>query len=457
MIEASQLDFSNISKELLEITFDGVVMVDKKGIIIYISKRYCEFLSIDLKNALGKHVSDVIENTRMHIVVNNGKAELAKLQRIKENYMVANRIPIIESGEVIGAIGTVMFKNIEDINTLHKKLNSMKRELDKYKGRLRQENSTKYSFDDIKGKSKSIEMCKVFANKAACADSSVLLIGESGTGKELFAHAIHRSSNRCHAPFVKVNCAAIPSELLESELFGYEGGAFTGAKREGKMGKFELANGGTIFLDEIGDMPLYMQAKLLRVIQEKEVERIGANKFIKLDLRIVAATNKELESMVKNRSFRGDLYYRLNVMKIEIPPLRDRNGDVELLSKYFIDKLSKQCGKNVRGVSTSAIMSLNQYEWHGNIRELRNVIERAINLVDYGEIIEKQHLPNEIEECSYKEEIKPLLKTIEEAEVYALKDALIFSKGNKSKAAKLLGISRVTLYEKLEKYSILIK
>ncbi|WP_322412543.1 sigma 54-interacting transcriptional regulator, partial [Clostridium perfringens] len=266
MIEASQLDFSNISKELLEITFDGVVMVDKKGIIIYISKRYCEFLSIDLKNALGKHVSDVIENTRMHIVVNNGKAELAKLQRIKENYMVANRIPIIESGEVIGAIGTVMFKNIEDINTLHKKLNSMKRELDKYKGRLRQENSTKYSFDDIKGKSKSIEMCKVFANKAACTDSSVLLIGESGTGKELFAHAIHRSSNRCHAPFVKVTCAAIPSELLESELFGYEGGAFTGAKREGKMGKFELANGGTIFLDEIGDMPLYMQAKLLRVI-----------------------------------------------------------------------------------------------------------------------------------------------------------------------------------------------
>lgn len=293
------------------------------------------------------------------------------------------------------------------------------------------------------------------AEKAAETDSNVLLLGESGTGKEIFAHAIHGSSNRANGPFVKINCAAIPRELLESELFGYEAGSFTGARKNGKAGKFEIAHHGTIFLDEIGDMPLYMQVKLLRVIQEREVERVGSSKHRKVDVRIIAATNKNLEDMVKNKSFREDLYYRLNVMSISIPPLRVREGDIQLLSSYFLGRIGRRFNKACSGITSGAMNKLLAYHWPGNIRELQNVIERAYNLIDNGEAIDRKHLAKEISGWIEYKEIRPLEETMRETEIKALQEAIESCRGNKSKVAKLLNISRATLYEKMNRYNML--
>ncbi|MBU3113044.1 sigma 54-interacting transcriptional regulator [Clostridium lacusfryxellense] len=231
------------------------------------------------------------------------------------------------------------------------------------------------------------------ALKVSSSKSNVLLLGESGTGKELFAHAIHNESDRKHSPIIKINCGSIPSELFESELFGYESGAFTGAKKNGKPGKFELANRSTIFLDEIGDLPLSMQVKLLRVIQEKEIERIGSIRSQKIDVRIIAATNKNLEEMIKQKTFREDLYYRLNVINIRVPSLRERRDDIPSLAKYLMKKISLEMGIPVTNISDEAIMVLSLYDWPGNIRELENSIERALNLVDKESIIEIIHLP----------------------------------------------------------------
>ena len=284
-----QKDAVEILKTVIDNAYDGIIIIDKNAIITMISKSYCEFIGISEEHAIGKHVTDVLENTRMHIVVQTGVTETAQLQSIKGGYMIATRMPIIKNGEIIGAIGKVLFRNVKELNNLYSKIKTMKKELETYKTQLKQLNTASYSFDDIIGSSEKILAAKSIARKAAQTHSNVLILGESGTGKELFAHAIHLASDRLYAPFVKVNCGAIPTDLLESELFGYEGGAFTGAKKEGKIGKFELADGGTIFLDEIGDMPLHMQVKLLRAIQEKEVEKIGSLGSKKVDIRIIAA------------------------------------------------------------------------------------------------------------------------------------------------------------------------
>ena len=234
------------------------------------------------------------------------------------------------------------------------------------------------------------------AKRVAKIDSNVLITGESGTGKELFAHSIHNASRRCLKPFVKINCAAIPAELFESEMFGYEEGAFTGAKRSGKKGKFEHANGGTILLDEIGDMPMNMQVKLLRVIQEKELVRVGGNDVIKVDVRIISSTNKSLEQLIKDGKFREDLYYRLDVMHLKLPSLRERVEDIEELSNVLRIKICKKYGIYSEGISREAIDYLKAYSWPGNIRQLENVIERAINLLDADLTIMPKHLPEKI-------------------------------------------------------------
>lgn len=450
-----KLSLEDIMDDIIELTCDGFVVVDEVGRIALISDKYCKFLGIVKEQVLGKHVADVIENTRMHIVVETGKAEFNEAQEIKGNYMIANRVPIIRRGEIIGAIGTVVFKNVDELFKLHNALLDMERKLESYKGRLKLENSITYSFSDIIGSSLVIQDTKKLAEKAAQTDSNVLLLGESGTGKELFAHAIHGSSNRANGPFVKINCAAIPRELLESELFGYEAGSFTGARKNGKAGKFEIAHHGTIFLDEIGDMPLYMQVKLLRVIQEREVERVGSSKHRKVDVRIIAATNKNLEEMVKSKSFREDLYYRLNVMSISIPPLRVRDGDIQLLSSYFLGRIGRRFNKACSGITSGAMNKLLAYHWPGNIRELQNVIERAYNLIDNGEAIDRKHLAKEISGWIEYKEIRPLEETMRETEIKALQEAIESCRGNKSKVAKLLNISRATLYEKMNRYNML--
>lgn len=440
---------------ILESIYEGVITVDKKGFVTYISKPYANFLGVDEEKSIGKHVTEVIENTRMHIVAETGLEEICDIQKIKDGYMIASRYPIKEQGQVVGAVGKVIFRNLGEFDILYKKINNMEKTLELYKGEIKHINKAKYCFDSILGSSTKIKETKKYAMKAASTDSNVLLMGESGTGKELFAHAIHNNSKRRKAPFIKVNCAAIPGNLLESELFGYEEGAFTGAKKGGKLGKFELADGGTIFLDEIGDMPYYMQAKILRAIQEREIERLGGSNCRNINVRVIAATNRDLVDMVAKSKFRQDLYYRLNVLNINIPPLRERREDIKELSFHFLEKYSISYGKYIDDISQEALNCLYNYEWQGNIRELSNIIERAVNVAEFGGEITVSHLPHNIAEKELIINNKSLQQILEEAEKKAILESLKISKGNRSKAARLLRISRTTFYEKLEKFDLL--
>ncbi|MCY6484763.1 sigma 54-interacting transcriptional regulator [Clostridium aestuarii] len=447
--------YIDILDTIINTANEWAVVIDENGKIIMMSKGYKEF--IENPNPEGKHVTEVIENTRLHIVLKTAKMEVGEIQEIRGNKMVAMRIPIKKNNKVVGAVGKVMFKDIGDFFSLSKKLNNLQKEIEYYKSELIKEEKAKYSFNDIVGNSPETNKVKNMATRVANTDSNVLVLGESGTGKELYASAIHNASKRCLAPFIKLNCAAIPAELLESELFGYEEGAFTGAKKGGKKGKFELANGGTILLDEIGDMPMNMQVKLLRVIQEREVVKVGGHKVKKINVRIIASTNKNLEERVKNSEFREDLYYRLNVMKITIPPLRERKDDIPALANALRIKVANRLGIYVEGISKEAVQFLVNYDWSGNVRELENVIERAINLLDTDLTIKVEHLPERITKNKikhYKGKNKYLKDVIDEVEKEVIQECLRKTKGNKNKTSRILGISRAGLYKKIEKYNL---
>lgn len=456
---SKEADLDKIYLEILDTVLntvnEWVVVVDEKGIITMMSKAYKEF--VDMEDVVGKHVTEVIDNTRMHIVVQTGIPEIGEIQEIRGNRVVAMRIPIIKEGKVVGAVGKVMFKDMSNFYSISKKLANLEKEIEYYKNELGKERRAKYSFDDIVGNSEEIRKVKAMAAKVAKTDSNVLIYGESGTGKELFAHSIHSASKRAAAPFIKVNCAAIPAQLLESELFGYEDGAFTGAKKGGKKGKFELANNGTILLDEIGYMPMDMQVKLLRVIQEKEIERVGGNVLKNIDFRIIASTNKNLEESIKLVEFREDLYYRLDVMKITIPPLRERREDISDLSNSLMKKVANKLGIYAEGISKEAMNYLYNYNWPGNIRELENVIERALNLMDAELFITAEQLPDRIAKNKNKyfdKGTNDLKEIIEILEKEVIEEKLKINGGNKNKTAKQLGISRVGLYKKIEKYNL---
>ncbi|MGO1370206.1 sigma 54-interacting transcriptional regulator, partial [Senegalia sp. (in: firmicutes)] len=367
--------YIEILDTLLNTVNEWSVVVDEEGIITMMSEAYKEFTNSP--DAVGKHVTEVIENTRMHIVVKTGLKEVGDIQKIQGNKMIAMRVPIKKGDKIIGAVGKVMFKDLGDFHIVKQKVLELEKELEYYKNEVIDDRSAKYTFDSIIGNTGKMEELKKIGARVAKSKSNVIITGESGTGKELFAHSIHNASNRKFGPFVRLNCAAIPSELLESELFGYEEGAFTGAKKGGKKGKFEIANGGTILLDEIGDMPLNMQAKLLRVIQEKEFESVGGNTVKDLDVRIIASTNKNLKKLVEEKRFREDFYYRLNVVRFDLPPLRERKEDIKELAIFLKNKLTKKLGIYVEDISKKALKYLENYDWPGNIRELENVIERA--------------------------------------------------------------------------------
>lgn len=313
------------------------------------------------------------------------------------------------------------------------------------------------SFSEYVYSDDKIKDLLLLASKVAKTSATVLIRGESGVGKEVLARAIYKESDRYKMPFIKVNCASIPENLLESELFGYEEGAFTGARRGGKLGKFELAQGGTIFLDEIGDMSYTMQAKILRVLQEKELERVGGTKTISLDVRVIAATNKDLEQMIENESFRRDLYYRLNVFPLNIPPLRERKDDIIPLSRVILEKLNKHCG-NIVSLSADVIKILQQHNWPGNIRELQNVLEHA-NIIRTDDEIKIRDLPKYILPSNDKLDVKNLedfnlKENIGMLEKEMIKESLLRNGNNKSKAIRELGISRRAFYEKISKYQL---
>lgn len=431
------------------------VVINEKGIITSISDDYKEFLGCD--NPIGKKVEDIIENTKMGKVLKTGIADIGGIQEIKGNKMIAMRVPIKKDGKVISAVGKVVFKDISDFHALSKKLLDLEKEVEFYKSKIAENKTAKYSVENIIGHSNKIRKVKDLIGKVANTNSNVLINGESGTGKEMIAHSIHNSSKRYLAPFIKINCASIPAELLESELFGYEEGAFTGAKKGGKKGKFELANGGSIFLDEIGDMNINMQAKILRVIQEREIESIGGSGVKSVDVRIITATNKNLEELVKKGEFREDLYYRLNVVKIVSPPLRERREDIPELANALRIKIAKRLGVYVEGISKDAIECLGNYDWPGNIRELENVIERAINLLDSNIMIKTEHLSKRFTSAKYKRysDKNEYLKTIvEEVEKEVILECLNRNNWNKNKTAQILGISRAGLYKKIEEFNL---
>ncbi|WP_419954483.1 sigma-54 interaction domain-containing protein [Neobacillus niacini] len=456
-------------EEIINLAGERIVVVDREGIILYINSAYCEFLGTTVENAIGKPVQDVIENSRMHIVAKTGQKELASIQPINGSEMIANRYPLIIDGDLVGAVGTVMFRNPEDWLVYKNKIQHLVEEVNYYKTKAEKHSKSKYHFSDLIGNSPSFSAVKKLAERISGSQSAVLILGESGTGKELFASAIHNNSMRADFPFVPINCASIPEHLLESELFGYDEGAFTGAKKGGKKGHFQLANHGTIFLDEIGDMPLAAQSKLLRVLQEREILPVGGQKSIAVDVRIIAATHRNLEKMVEEGTFRQDLYYRLNVIKIEIPPLRERYGDIELIANNLLEKLERKFYRKGIKLSAEVVERFNQHKWQGNIRELENVLERSINVID-GNTIEVAHLPLYLRDQDtvniHGKPVEKELVNVAETPVQSLKEtlavvekqailhALSVSNGNKQEAAKLLEIGKTKLYEKCKLYDI---
>ena len=447
---------------MLNEAYEAIIIVDQDGKITKFNKAYEEFLGLNEEEVIGEHVADVIENTRMHKVLNTGEKEIGHLQTIQGNEMVCSRIPIEQNGKIVGAIGKVLFRDVQELKALAQKLEGLENKLNHYKNEIKRLEEAKYSFDNILTQNEKMEYLKKIAKEAADGSSTVLIQGESGTGKELFAHAIHKASYRKYGAFIRVNCAAIPKNLLESELFGYEEGSFTGAVSGGKPGKFELAQEGTIFLDEIGTMPKEMQVKLLRVLQEKEVQRIGSNSVIDLDVRVISATNENLEEEVRKGNFRKDLYYRLNVIRLRIPPLRERRDDIPLLARSIISNLSKELNLKSKELAPETVEILKNYDWPGNVRELRNFMERCLNL-SQGNVILPKHLPSVIDKNIAKKrekqhqielENKNLSEIINNVERNAIINALEKSSGNKTEASKILGIHRTSLYKKMEKYDI---
>lgn len=440
--ELSLIRSHNLIDTTVESISDGMIIVDRSYRINKMNGVAEKILGIKRHEAFGMDIRHILKDVVFDDILSMKTTYLEKTDCdfIVKNKRISCSVKItpVKSDKKLNGI-VIMFK---EMKYLHKTVN------------LVTGNKARYSFDDIitiNGKMKrAVKNAQKFAKTRGC----VLIEGESGTGKELFAHSIHNYSNRKSGPFIAVNCASIPRELMESELFGYEKGAFTGAVKEGKPGKFELANGGTIFLDEIGELPLDLQAKLLRALDSYSITRIGGRYEKKLDVRVVCATNRNLFEEVKKRNFREDLYYRLNVFKVKIPPLRERKEDIQVYIEYFLEKLNKANGTHKKAGS-KFIDYAKKYTWKGNVRELENVIERAYYLCD-EELITEEYLPDEIlfNELLEVSTHNDFGLSLEDAEKRMILEALSNTKGNVIKAGKLLNISKSSIYRKIKKYNI---
>ena len=436
---------------------EAISVVDEHGNGILINPAYTRITGLTEEEVIGKPATaDIAEGESMHMQVLKTRRPVRGVRMKvgpKNRDVVVNVAPIIVDGVLKGSVGVI--HDVSEIQRLTAELNRARQ--------IIRTLEAKYSFADIIGTSEGIKAAIEQAKVAAKTPVTILLRGESGTGKELFAHAIHNASDRKYNKFIRVNCAAIPETLLESELFGYEEGAFSGAKRGGKRGLFEEANNGSIFLDEIGELSANTQAKLLRVLQEGEIVRVGGTKPIPINVRVIAATNVNLEKAIAEGTFREDLYYRLNRMPIYIPPLRARKEDIPALCQHLIQKLNQDYGRNVEGVTSAALDLLLAYDWPGNVRELENVLGRAMIFMKFNEVmIDVHHIPpldiSRADSSPHKNEketeIRPLEEMVEQYEASIIKQALRKYNNNKTAAARALGISIRNLYYKLEKYNI---
>jgi transcriptional regulator with PAS, ATPase and Fis domain len=438
--------------------YEGLNVVNKDGIILYLSPPHEKFLKIEHGKGIGLHTTKILKKSRLHIVAKTGKAEIGKTMEMRGLERIVARIPIKKDGQTVGAIGKVMFRDLYQLKDITRKAESLKKQVDYYKKELTGLRQTTFSIDKIIGKSSAIERLKMEIKKAAQVDLPVLILGETGTGKELVAHTIHNLSHRGKNPMMIVNIAAIPPELFESELFGYEAGSFTDADKKGKLGKFELANSSSIFLDEIGDLPFGVQSKLLRVLQEGFLEKIGSKKLIKSDFRIISATNKDIDSLLEKSRFRLDLFYRINALSISVPPLRERKEDIPILTQHFIEQFNCKYDLHIKGAKKEVIYKFKTYYWPGNVRELQNEIGRAccfsrsdtLGLEDFSSrlIHAKSYKPAKIKS---KFSRKLVLDTTERDLIL---EALRKTGGNKLQAAKLLGLSRTMLYKKIKGLNI---
>ncbi|KAB3527186.1 sigma-54 interaction domain-containing protein [Alkaliphilus serpentinus] len=454
-------EFQSLLEAIFNSTQDAITVCDENGIHVLVNPAYTRLTGLDKKYIIGKHAAvDIAEGESIHMKVINTKKPV-KNARLKlgphRKEVVADAAPIIVDGELKGSVGVL--HDLTEIKKLNYELMQAKQIIRKLEAR--------YTFEDIIAKDEGMKAALEKAKQAAVTPATVLLRGESGTGKELFAHAIHNLSNRKYNQFVRVNCAAISQSLLESELFGYEEGAFTGARKGGKIGLFEEAHGGTVFLDEIGEVPISTQAKLLRVLQEKEIVRVGGTKPIGIDVRVIAATNISLEKAIEAGTFREDLYYRLNVIPIRIPPLRSRKKDIYPLVLHIIGKYNQEYGRKVEDISQDALERMMTYDWPGNVRELQNYISRAMVNMKYSEtIITVERLPKffdndkslakndvNIHRAEGQEDLS-LKEALEEYERSLIYNRLKDNGGNRTQTAKDLQISVRNLYYKIEKYQM---
>jgi PAS domain S-box-containing protein len=446
----------NLLEAVIDATEDAISVADEKGNTIIVNSAYTRITGLPPEAVLNKPVTvDIAEGESMHLrILKTGKPVRNVRMRVgpAKKEVIVNVAPIFVDGTIKGSVGTI--HDISEIMALNDELARARKLIRRLEAR--------YTWDDIVGTAEAIAIAKEQAMRAAETPATVLLRGESGTGKELFAHAIHNASSRKNGQFVRVNCTALPEQLLESELFGYEEGAFTGAVKGGKRGLFEEADRGTIFLDEIGDITPALQQKLLRVLQEKEIMKVGATAPLPVEVRIIAATNANLEQKIRDKSFREDLYYRLNVLPIQIPPLRRIKDDIPVIAGHILLRLNQDYGRQVEGIADEALEELKEHSWPGNVRELESVLGRAmINMKPAEKVIEAAHLPLfECEKSSQlitspiSEPVRPLDQTIAEAEKAAIKRALRDANGNREQAAKLLGIAVRNLYYKVRKYKI---
>ena len=456
---------------------EGMLLVDREARVVWINDQYRRYLPAlgfeREEDFVGHPVSRVVQNTQMHQVLQSGKPILIDLLSNRAGTFVVSRIPLRdEAGEVIGALGIVLFDQpTTNLQPLIAKFARLQQELDDARRELavqrqqspRHERQARYTFASFIGSSPAAVEVKRQARRAAQSSSPVLLLGETGTGKELLAHAIHAASPRAAGPFVSLNIAAVPDTLLEAEFFGVAPGAYTGADRKGRIGKFKLADGGTLFLDEIGDMPPSLQAKLLRALQEGEIEPLGSNQLVPFDARVIAATSRDLPALVQDGRFREDLYYRLNVLPIRVPPLRERRSDIPALIEVLAEDMAHR-GSAPPDLAPDALALLAAQSWRGNIRELRNVLEQAalrsdaehLNAAQMEDVLRQSGLaqvapalppPSPAPDAGAL--LRPLHVQVAELEQRAIAAALHATAGNKHAAARLLKMSRATLYARL--------
>lgn len=454
---------SDLPATLLDSIPIGVLFCDTDCVVRFINKTYAGYLGVDRHAALGKRITELIPTSRAALVIQSDVPEMGSTCRIsrcdgQDVTLIVNRLPVKdEDGNSLGFVSQSLIADTDELKGLAEKISQLDRKVAFYRRRMQSALSAIHSLQNILGHSPAVVTVKEKLTLYAKTESPVLILGATGTGKELFASALHMESNRADGPFVSINCAAIPLELFESELFGYVGGSFSGARKEGKVGQIELADNGTLFLDEIGDMPLQIQAKLLRVIEDKNVFRLGSTTPHKVDFRLVAATNRDLGDAIKKGAFREDLYYRIGSLVLTIPTLSDRAGDIPQLISHFLDKLER---RDIT-FSARAMDALTRYSWPGNIRQLRNVVVGVVSLCR-GHVIELADLPSEFlaagPYCDVKEEAarkrRPLASSRDVSEYKTILSALEQNGWNMVRTAKDLGVSRATLYKKVGKLGI---